>query len=98
MGSCAGALPRAGRFPHRRRSGQMEQFTSEVMIGGDGTVYFGSYDHKLYALDRDGHKRWEFLAGNVIIGTPALAADGTIYLGAQDGKLYALGADGAPQW
>jgi outer membrane protein assembly factor BamB len=76
----------------------------------NGTIYAGSDDDKLYALDpKDGSVRWSYQAGpcrtHVGIGPEAarcdvdgvtVAPDGTIYFSA-DG-LYALNADGALKW
>ncbi len=56
----------------------------------DGTVYFGSRDNKLYALDAvTGAKRWEFETGSWVESSPAIA-NGTVYFGSNDGRLYAL--------
>ena len=48
-------------------------------IGLDGTVYFGCDDGKLYALNPDGNKKWDFTAGGAVGSSPAIAADGTVY-------------------
>jgi len=66
-------------------------FLSSPVVDSD-TVYFGSGDHNVYALDaRTGQLRWKFLAGDVVHSSPAIA-DGTLYIGAWDGVLYALNA------
>ena len=58
----------------------------------NGTVYFGSGDHHVYAVDAlTGRLRWKFLAGDVVHSSPAIA-DGTLYIGCWDGLLYALNA------
>ena len=59
----------------------------------DGTVYFGSRDFKLYAVDVDtGEKRWEFTAGTWIDSSPTVY-DGIVYVGSNDGFLHAIDAD-----
>jgi protocatechuate 3,4-dioxygenase beta subunit len=65
----------------------------------DGTVYVGSEDDTLYALDAsDGSKQWSFTTGNNVRSSPTVA-DGTVYIGSNDGSLYALdAADGSQQW
>jgi large repetitive protein len=68
------------------------------VIGADGTVYVGSYDSKLYALNPDGSMKWNYTTGNYIYGSPAVGADGTIYVGSYDKKLYALNPDGSMKW
>ena len=60
----------------------------------NGTVYFGSQDHKIYALDAEnGTKRWEFETGSWINSSPAVA-NGVVYCGSNDGNLYALSSTG----
>ena len=73
---------------------------SSPAIGADGTVYVGSDDKKVYALDgATGAKKWEFLTGNSVGSSPAIGADGTVYVGSGDKKVYALdGATGAKKW
>jgi eukaryotic-like serine/threonine-protein kinase len=67
----------------------------------DGTVYMGSADNFLYALDQEtGKEKWKFktLGGRAIASTPAVA-DGLVYVEGFDGILYALAADtGAQKW
>ncbi len=60
----------------------------------DGTLYFGAWDHKLYALDVRGRRprvRWTFEAGGELNSSPAYA-NGTIYIGGDDGRVYAVNA------
>ncbi len=58
----------------------------------DGTVYLGSDDRKVYALDAaTGRLRWDFTTGNGIYAGPAVSG-GIVYIGSDDGKLYALNA------
>lgn len=64
-----------------------------------GTVYVGSDDGKIYALNAaDGTKKWEFTTGGVVRASPTVA-DGIVYVGSQDNKVYALNAvDGSKKW
>ncbi|MFC1932660.1 PQQ-binding-like beta-propeller repeat protein [Chloroflexota bacterium] len=58
----------------------------------DGTIYFGSRDYKLYALDAaTGAKLWEHKAGSWVESSPAIV-NGVVYFGSNDGNLYALDA------
>lgn len=59
----------------------------------DGTVYIGSRDWTLYALDAEtGARRWEFKAESWVESSPAVA-NGVVYFGSNDGRLYALDAN-----
>ena len=64
-----------------------------------GTVYVGSDDHKVYALDAaTGHVRWTYTTGNNVDSSPAVAG-GTVYIGSDDHKVYALdAATGHVRW
>ena len=67
---------------------------SSPAIGSDGTVYVGSLDKKLYALDgKSGVKLWEFKTGHWVFSSPAIGPDGTVYIGSYDKKLYAIKTD-----
>ncbi|HZY37780.1 MAG TPA: PQQ-binding-like beta-propeller repeat protein [Mucilaginibacter sp.] len=63
------------------------------------TVYFGSSDGNLYALDaRAGKKKWAFRAKGIIHSSPALY-NGVVYFGSFDTYLYALdAASGRLNW
>jgi eukaryotic-like serine/threonine-protein kinase len=57
-----------------------------------GTVYIGSFDKKLYALDAaTGGKKWEFLAGGAVIASPVIDG-GTAYFGSFNRSFYAVDA------
>jgi len=78
--------------------------TSSPALGTDGTVYVGSFDHNVYALDPDtGQVRWSYRTDAHIYGSPALgsAPDGrttAIYIGSADGSVYALDPSGRLLW
>ncbi|MEK7784420.1 MAG: PQQ-binding-like beta-propeller repeat protein, partial [Chloroflexota bacterium] len=71
---------------------------SSPAIGADGTIYVGSMDNQLYALNPDGTLKWSYAAGDYIESSPAIGTDGTIYVGSYDNKLYALNPDGTLKW
>jgi outer membrane protein assembly factor BamB len=51
-------------------------------LGADGTLYIGSLDGYLYALDsRDGSLKWRFNAGAPIFSSAVVRADGTVIFG-----------------
>jgi outer membrane protein assembly factor BamB len=72
--------------------------SSSPAIGTDGTIYIGSYDNKLYAINPDGSQKWSFTTGYPIDSSPAIGADGTIYVGSRDNRLYAINPDGTQKW
>jgi len=65
----------------------------------DGTLFVGSDDKSLYALDPvTGAEKWKFATGGPVRSTPA-AVNGTVYFGSYDGAFYAVNAaDGKPRW
>ena len=64
-----------------------------------GTVYFGSGDGNVYALDAaSGDLKWKFKTGDVVHSSPAVA-EGVVYVGSWDTYFYALDATtGAQKW
>ncbi|MBI3943506.1 MAG: PQQ-binding-like beta-propeller repeat protein [Chloroflexi bacterium] len=79
-------------------------FTAQAKISGspvlDGdTVYFGSWDQSIYAIDtRQGAQRWKFETKNSITAAPAVYRQ-NVYVGSRDGYVYALDANnGHLQW
>jgi len=56
----------------------------------NGTVFFGSGDGNIYALDAaTGAQKWRFQTGDVVHSSPAIV-DNTLYIGSWDTYLYAL--------
>ena len=74
------------------------QSVSSPVIGSDGTVYVGSNDKNLYAINPDGSKKWAYLTGDIVRSSPAIGSDGTIYVGSENGKLYAIDPGGSLKW
>jgi len=65
---------------------------SSPAIGNDGTIYFGSHDYSVYAIDCDGNLKWKYKAGNVVMASPALSPNGLLLVSSWDGNLYAFGS------
>jgi outer membrane protein assembly factor BamB len=65
----------------------------------DGTVYVGSFDDRLYALNAEtGKVRWSLKTGDDVKGGAAYAR-GTVYFASYDGKVYAADArTGRKRW
>jgi outer membrane protein assembly factor BamB len=58
----------------------------------NGTVYFGSGDGNIYALDAEGGAlKWKFQTGDVVHASPAVA-DGKLFVGSWDSYFYAIDA------
>jgi outer membrane protein assembly factor BamB len=100
---CSGTAPsflaaldaRTGRTLWHFRTGVVE--TSPLLA--EGRVYFGSWDHRVYALEaRTGRLDWSFATGDKVKGGLAFARR-TIFAGSYDGRLDALDAtSGRLRW
>src|SRR5208282_6840311 len=71
---------------------------SSPAIGADGTIYVGSGDGNLYAVNTNGTQKWKFDTGYALVGSPAIGADGTIYVGSGNSSLYAVNPDSTLKW
>lgn len=73
-------------------------YLSSPSIAQD-TVYLGSGDGNVYALDAaSGVLRWKFHTGNVVHASPAVA-NGLVYIGSWDSYFYAIDArSGQERW
>jgi len=68
-----------------------EAIVSSPAVAG-GTVYVGSSDNFLYAVDvESGKLRWKFDAHGNVGSSPAVSGD-TVFVVSMDGKLYAVNA------
>lgn len=62
------------------------------------TVYVGSSDGNLYAVDaNNGDERWRFATGGSVYSSPVVVND-RIYVGSTDGRVYALDSNGDEVW
>ena len=68
-------------------------------ISGIPTVYIGSDDGNLYALNANtGNDLWGFDTGSSVVSSPIVDLDGTIYVGSDNGNVYAINPDGTQKW
>src|SRR5580704_14995545 len=53
---------------------------SSPSIGPDGTIYFGSDDGNVYAVNSSASLKWKFTTQNsqIVLSSPAIGSDGTI--------------------
>src|SRR5207249_7424794 len=74
--------------------------TVPLPIISAGTVYMGSRDKCLHAVDATtGKERWVFQTKGEIRAPATVSPDGIVYIGSFDNRLYALEADtGAMKW
>jgi len=78
--------------------------TSAPALTKDRTLYVGSWDHYLYALNSSsGELNWRFDAKGIIASSPAIGDDGTIYFGTMwdsttGNRIYAVNPDGSEKW
>jgi outer membrane protein assembly factor BamB len=72
---------------------------SECAVGPNGTVYLGSRDHNIYALEaHTGREKWTVSTPYPITGTPVVSKDGVVLV-ASSQSLYALdAASGSKKW
>jgi outer membrane protein assembly factor BamB len=61
------------------------------------TIYVGSYDTYIYAVDKDGLEKWKHKTGDVIQSSPIIR-DGVVYCGSHDKCLHAVTTSGVPVW
>jgi outer membrane protein assembly factor BamB len=73
--------------------------TVDATAADAGMVYFGCFDHYMYALDAvTGEFKWKFEVGGAIASKP-LVYNGNVYFGAFDKKFYALDkTNGTEAW
>jgi peptide/nickel transport system permease protein len=67
-------------------------------VAADGTVYVAAMGKTLYALDGDGHARWQVSLPAEPVGAPALSAEGRVYVADKEGGLSAFDSDGGMAW
>ncbi|HWD38727.1 MAG TPA: PQQ-binding-like beta-propeller repeat protein [Fimbriimonas sp.] len=64
---------------------------SSPVVAADGTVYVGTADGNLYALDgTTGATKWSYSTGFAIISSPTVGNDGTVYFGSDHQYVYAV--------
>jgi outer membrane protein assembly factor BamB len=68
-------------------------YTTPV-IGSDGTIYVGSNEGYLFALNPSGTIKWSYSAGYPLQSSPIMDASGSIYFGAGN-NVYAVGDAGS---
>ncbi|MGQ9677916.1 MAG: outer membrane protein assembly factor BamB family protein [bacterium] len=76
-----------------------DELSIGATIAPDGTIYFGTEDGNLYALNPNGVKKWKVTFRSGITSVPALGADGTIYIQTENDSAFALNPEnGSKKW
>jgi outer membrane protein assembly factor BamB len=69
------------------------------VIDAKGTLYIGSTDSKLYAVDiSSGAVKWSFETSGSIRSTPAISDLGNIFVANDNGEVYSLDSNIVVQW
>ncbi len=71
---------------------------SSPAIGSDGTIYIGSGDYNLYAVNPDGTEKWKYFTDGYLWSSPVIGIDGTIYIHSTENGFYAINPDGTEKW
>ena len=106
--------PMAGYCPTRAgRSGRVGPHTANVKwkfgtggiatmspaVAANGTIFVGSNDRNVIAVDPRGRELWRAGVPSNINDTGfVIGRDGSVFVGCADGKMYAFSADGRPKW
>jgi outer membrane protein assembly factor BamB len=92
------AVSSAGTLLWTAKLGKLEN--SAAAVTNDGTIYVGTADGRLVALEPTGATRWiqPIARKTTIVGTPTVAADGRIFVPANDGRVRAFDANGTLLW
>jgi outer membrane protein assembly factor BamB len=79
-------------------NGSPIEIISSPAIAPDGTIYIGSGNGALYAINPDGTLKWRYETGGALPASPAIGSDGTVYIGSMDRQFYAIHPDGTLKW
>jgi len=66
-------------------------------VDGDGVLYLGSDDGKVYALDATGNLKWSYDTGGAVRSSPSISGTG-IVLGTSSGSWIYLDSSGQKVW
>lgn len=67
-----------------------KSLSQPAVSSADGTIYVGSDDHHLYAINSDGTESWRFETSSPVRAAPAIHKDETIYVGDPEGIIHAI--------
>ncbi|MCK4640087.1 MAG: PQQ-binding-like beta-propeller repeat protein [Candidatus Marinimicrobia bacterium] len=64
--------------------------SSSPVIDNDGTVYVGSEDGKVYAVDPGGNQLWSKSLGEGVFAAPCIGTENHLFVTCKNNKVYAL--------
>jgi outer membrane protein assembly factor BamB len=68
------------------------------LIGADGTIYFGTLNGKIFAINPDGSTIWTYATDDSLLSSGAIGTGGTLYFSSQNGNLFAINPNGTLKW
>ena len=77
-----------------------DNIDSSPSIGSDGTIYFGSWDNRFYALTPAGALQWSYSHNQYLTSSPALNSAGKIIVGTNgaQARVVAFNSNGTVAW
>ena len=89
-----------GNFNWQYETGGGRATQSGILIDSSNTIYFGSRDSCLYALNPDGSFKWKYKTSASIDQTviPNIDLQGNIYVSNSKGEFYSFKPDGVLNW
>ena len=60
--------------------------TAPPSVGSDGTIFVGSADANVRAVNPDGTQKWVFKTGGPVSSSPKLSPDGSLVIVGSDGE------------
>ncbi len=91
---------------NRHDSGELDQpwtyttsgaVRSTPAVADDGTIYVGSDDGRLYAINPDGSLKWKSADIGPVKSSPAIGLNGVVYVGTNNYMIYAFEKDSGSQ-
>ncbi len=80
-----------------RKKWQLKGTYFSPAIASNETIYFGSNNNKLHAVNtRTGVRKWGFETEDWLTSSPAIGANGIVYFGSWDGFFYAVHGSAGP--
>jgi len=76
---------------------KVTSYFSQPAVGADGTIYLGTNEQGLLAINPDSSVKWAYRSDPTFT-TPTIGGDGTLYAAAFGTVLHAVNPDGTVKW